>query len=69
MDVKHLSDSETIEKLSQYFRIEELVDKATFEKFNNKSWQFLDIRLLKTLLIIRTKLNKSMYINNSRIRQ
>ena len=55
---------ETINELKTYFKPYELVDKATYDKYGNESWQFLHSDLLKSLLIIRKGLGKSITIND-----
>lgn len=56
--------NEIIERLNKYFIIQELVCRHTYEKFRNSSWQFLDTELLHTLLVIREKIGRGMYVNN-----
>ena len=51
-------------KLTDYFRPEELVCPHVYERFGERSLDFLDSRLKETLLVIREKLNRPMYINN-----
>lgn len=51
-------------KANNYFIIQELVCKHTFQRFGERAWQFLDTELLHTLLVIRKAINKPMYINN-----
>ncbi len=54
-----------IQELKRYFDIRELVCSHTFEKFGNKSWQFLDRDLLEVLLIVRRDILKvPMVVNN-----
>ena len=50
--------------IKDYFCIEELVDKAVFDKYGNSAWKFLDETILETLLIIREGLGKPMSVNN-----
>ena len=60
-----MTDSEIFEKIKNYFSIEELVDKATYDKYGEaKCWQFLCPRLLETLIILREGIGKSMTINS-----
>ena len=47
-----------------YFQIHELTCKHTFDKYGEKSWQFLDPRLVLTLDFIRGEFNKPIEINN-----
>ena len=51
-------------KITDYFRPEELVCPHVYERFGERSLDFLDSRLKETLLVIREKLNRPMYINN-----
>jgi hypothetical protein len=57
----------------QYFKIYELVDEDTFLEYGERSWQFLDDRLLKTIdwvrrrvgpLVVNTKVSKGRGIRN-----
>jgi hypothetical protein len=51
-------------KSNEYFDIRELVCKHTYDKFGEKSWQFLDTELLHTILVIRKNINRPMTVNN-----
>lgn len=46
------------------FILEELVCKHVFDKWGYNSWSFFDDRALRTIDIIRRRLNKRMIINN-----
>lgn len=50
--------------IKDYFDIQELVCKHVYNKFGEGAWQFFDSRLLETLLVIREKLGKPIYVNN-----
>lgn len=52
------------ERIKQYFDIQELVCKHVYTKFGQVAWSFFDERLLETLLVIREKLGKPIYVNN-----
>lgn len=56
-----------IERIKKYFEIEELVCKHVYDKFGDDAWKFFDPRLLETLLWIREKLGKPIYVNNWQI--
>ena len=56
--------SEIIEQLKKYFIIQELVCSHTYKAFADRSWQFLDIELLHTLLVIRQNICLPIYVNN-----
>lgn len=56
---------EIISKLKEYFKIQELVCKHTYNTFKDNSWQFLDTEILHTLLVLRTQILKvPMVIND-----
>lgn len=48
----------------EYFIIQELVDKYTYEKFGDNAWQFFDVQALMMFDGIREYFNKPAYINN-----
>lgn len=52
------------ERIKQYFDIQELVCKHVYTKFGQVAWSFFDERILETLLVIREKLGKPIYVNN-----
>jgi len=58
-----MGDREILEGIQEYFCIEELVDKQTFDRHGNRAWKFIDLRLLETLLIIRRELATGITIN------
>ena len=64
MNIQELTDEEVIKEIKEYFCVEEFVDERTFKKYGEKAWQFIDIRLLKTILIIRINLDKGITANN-----
>ena len=49
---------------SKYFKIQELVSKQTYEKYGEKSWIFLDERLILTLDALREYFNAPITVNN-----
>jgi hypothetical protein len=51
-------------KIQDYFKIEELVCPHVYDKFGLYAWRFFDPRLLDTLLVIREKIAKPIYVNN-----
>jgi hypothetical protein len=53
-----------MERIKNYFCIEELVDKTVFDKYGQGAWRFIDETILETLLIIREGIHKPMTINN-----
>lgn len=49
---------------SKYFKIQELVSEAVYKKYGEKSWEFIDERLIKTLDLLREHFDKPITINN-----
>lgn len=50
--------------IKDYFDIRELTCPHVYDKFREYAWNFFDPRLLDTLLVIREKIGKSIYVNN-----
>lgn len=50
-------------KLSKHFSLKELVSPETFQKFGNSSIWFVDRAIVDVLEIIRTRINKPVYMN------
>jgi len=50
--------------IESYFDIKELVCPHVWNKFKDRSWMFLDSRLLITLNAIRERIDRSIYIND-----
>ena len=65
----NLTETEILTGIKDYFGVYELVDKQTFNKYGEKCWQFIDIRLLHTLLVIRDELDKPITINDWKWRE
>lgn len=60
-----MTKKESVELVSQYFDLTELVCPHVYKKFGGKSWQFLDTCLLETIYVLRTAIiKKPMYANN-----
>jgi len=53
-----------MKKITDYFCIEELVDKTVFDKYGQSAWKFIDKDLLACLLVIREGIGFPMTINN-----
>lgn len=49
---------------SKYFKIQELVSRNVYEKYGEKSWEFIDCRLIKVLDSLREHFNKPIIIND-----
>lgn len=50
--------------VSKYFKIQELVSEAVYKKYGEKSWEFIDYRLIKVLDLLREHFNKPIIVNN-----
>ena len=60
-----MTKANLIKELSAYFKIYELVDKNVYEKFGEEAWQFFDVQLLETILVLRKHIiKKPMVCNN-----
>lgn len=55
---------DSLERFKKYFKIQELVDEAVYNKWRSKAWQFIDLSLIESLLIVREGLGKPITINN-----
>ena len=49
---------------SKYFKIQELVSEQVYKKYGEKSWLFIDEKLIKTLDLLREHFNKPVIVNN-----
>lgn len=50
--------------IKEYFSIKEWVCPHVYDKHREYAWQFLDKRLLETMLVIRERIGKPIVINN-----
>ena len=50
--------------VSKYFKIQELVSEAVYKKYGDKSWEFIDTRLIKVLDLLREHFNRPITVNN-----
>lgn len=50
--------------VSKYFKIQELVSEAVYKKYGDKSWEFIDTRLIKVLDLLREHFNRPIIVNN-----
>ena len=50
--------------VSKYFKIQELISEAVYKKYGDKSWEFIDTRLIKVLDLLREHFNKPIIVNN-----
>ena len=59
-----MTDEKIHKEIKKYFSIKEFVSPKVYKKHGELSWQFIDIRLLHTMLIIRVLIDKPITINN-----
>ncbi len=59
-----MKEEEILAGIKQYFCIEELVSPVVYKIWGEKAWQFIDMRLLHTVLVIRRGLGVGMNANN-----
>ena len=49
---------------SKYFKIQELVSEDVYKKYGEKSWMFIDEKLIKVLDLLREHFGKPIIVNN-----
>lgn len=54
---------EIIHNLQEYFSIQDLVGKRTYEKYKERAWRFLDTDTLHALLIVREGIGEPINVN------
>lgn len=55
---------EIVNAVKKYFKVQELVSKAVYDKWGEKAWNFLDEKLLETLLVLRRDILKVPLVCN-----
>lgn len=65
MDYKTMNREEILTQVRQHFQVNELVCKHTFDKYGERSWQFLDTEALRVLLILRREVLRVPLICNA----
>lgn len=50
--------------IKDYFDLQEIVCPEVYKKYGQLAWLFFDPRLLATMLALRQRLNKAIYVNN-----
>ena len=53
-----------ISEIKKYFKIQEFVDKATYDKWGENAWSFYDDKLLETILVLRRDILKVPLVCN-----
>lgn len=57
-------DEQILKDFKKDFGLDEIVDEATYIKYGKTAWQFFDLRLLATMVVIRESIGKPITINN-----
>lgn len=50
--------------VSKYFKIQELVSENVYKKYGEKSWEFIDTKLIKVLDLLREHFNRPITVND-----
>ena len=65
-----INRDDTINSLKKYFSIKELVCPHVYQRWGEKSWQFLDTDLLYCILLLRESIIcRPMYVNGKTYKQ
>lgn len=59
-----MNKSELVNDVKKFFKIQELVDKQTYTRWGENAWNFLDDKLLETILVIRRDILKVSLVCN-----
>ena len=59
-----MTDEKIYKEIKTYFKIQEFVSPKVYNKYGENAWKFLCPRLLHTMLIVRTLVDKPITINN-----
>jgi hypothetical protein len=62
--IQYLNREKTLREIQKYFKIHEFVGRLTYKIFGQRAWMFFSTNILKSLLIVRIGLNKSITVNN-----
>lgn len=64
-----MTNTEVLNGIKKYFKITELVDGSVYKKYRDVAWQFLDIDLLHSLLVVREGTGRRIKVNTSSMQQ
>ncbi len=53
-----------VSEIKKFFKVQEFIDEPTFKRWGDNSWNFLDDRLLETILILRRDILKVPLVCN-----
>lgn len=59
-----MEKSKLIIEIKKFFKIQEFVDERTFQRWGENAWNFLDDRLLETILVLRRDILKVPMVCN-----
>lgn len=56
--------SDLLAEIKKYFKIQEFVDKTTYDKWGENAWMFFDEKILRTILVLRRDILKVPLVCN-----
>lgn len=59
-----MEKSKLISEIKKYFKVQEFVEERVFKRWGENAWNFLDDRLLETILILRRDILKVPLVCN-----
>lgn len=55
---------EIVKEIKKFFKIQEFVDERTFKRWGDNAWNFLDDKLLETIIVLRRDILKVPLVCN-----
>ena len=59
-----MDKSKLVSEIKRYFKIQEFVDETTFSKWGENAWNFIDNRLIETIIVVRRDILKVPLVCN-----
>lgn len=59
-----MKKADIVKELKKFFKVQELVDERTFKRWGDNAWNFLDDKLLETILVLRRDILKVSLVCN-----
>lgn len=59
-----MDEDKLLESFKEYFDAMEVVDPFTYNRHGDRSWKFIDFRLMANVLFMRVAINKPFHVNN-----
>lgn len=64
-----MNNEEILKEIKNYFGLAELVDREVVKRYGDSAWQFLDMDLLHSLLVVRKGIGKPITVNTAALQQ